>query len=92
MKTLKNTKIGSFELDMEMYNKVDAMDMLDIDNNIFYINDEYVAMVGSEDYNGQPLRINHMACVEIKVVHNKEFDCYMNVVKTYNGNTYYVKL
>lgn len=92
MKTLKRTKICSFELDMTMYNTYNAKKMLNEDNNIFYINDEYVPMADSDDYKGEPLRINHSACEEVKVVHNKTFDLYMNVVKTYEGKVYYIKL
>ena len=56
-----------------------AMDM--------YTNEQYIEMLENED-----LRINHSSVAEIKVVYNREFDEYMNVVKTYSDNTYYVTL
>ena len=70
MKTVKRTDIGSFELDMTMY---------DVTSN-------------SDSYRGETLRINHSACEEVKVVHNKDYDLYMTVVKTYDGSIYYIKL
>lgn len=92
MKTVKRTDIRSFELDMTMYTTFDAKDMLDNNNNIFYVNDNYDVKSSSDSYRGEPLRINHSACEEVKVVHNKDYDLYMTVVKTYDGSIYYIKL
>lgn len=92
MKTLKRTDIGSFELDMTMYTAFDAKEMLDNNSDIFYVNDSYDVTSDSDSYKGEPLRINHSACEEVKVIHNKDYDLYMTVVKTCNGDTYYIKL
>ena len=92
MKTVKRTNIGSFELDMTMYTTFDAKDMLDNNSDIFYVNDSHDVISDSDIYKGEPLRINHSACEEIKVVHNKDYDLYMTVVKTYDGSIYYINL
>lgn len=92
MKTVKRTNFGSFELDMTMYTTFDAKDMLDNNNDIFYVNDNHDVTSNSDSYRGEPLRINHSACEEVKVVHDKVYDLYMTVVKTYNGSIYYIKL
>lgn len=92
MKTVKRTDIGSFELDMTMYTTFDAKDMLEDNKNIFYVNDNYDVTSNSDSYRGEALRINHSACEEVKVVHNKDYDLYMTVVKTYDGSIYYIKL
>ena len=92
MKTRKNTRVGSFELDMTMYNTFNAKEMLENNSDIFYVNDDYDVTSNIDEYKSEPLRINHKACEEIKVIYNKEFEMYMNVVKTYNGNIYYVQL
>ena len=92
MKTLKRAEVDSFELDMTMYNTYNAKEMLDSNSDIFYVNDEYDVVDGSENYKGEPLRINHKAVEEIKVIYSKDFDCYMNTVKDKEGNTYFVKL
>ena len=92
MKTLKRTDIGSFELDMTMYTTFNAKEMLNSNSNIFYVNDSHDVTSDSDSYKGEPLRINHSACEEVKVIHNKDYDLYMTVVKTYDCETYYIKL
>lgn len=92
MKTVKRTKIGSFELDMTMYTAFNAKEMLEDNENIFYVNDSHDVVSNSDSYRGEPLRINHSACEEVKVIHNKDYDLYMTVVKTRNGDVYYIKL
>lgn len=92
MKTRKNTRIGSFELDMTMYNTYNAKKMLEENKDIFYVNDDYDTTSDTDNYKGEPLRINHKACEEVKVIYNKEFEMYMNVVKTYDGDVYYIQL
>lgn len=92
MKTRKNTRVGSFELDMTMYNTFNAKEMLENNSDIFYVNDDYDVTSNIDEYKGEPLRINHKACEEIKVIYNKEFEMYMNVVKTKDGAVYYVQL
>lgn len=92
MKTVKRTNIGSFELDMTMYTTFVAKDMLENNSDIFYVNDDYDVTSNIDEYKGEPLRINHKACEEVKVVHNKDYDLYMTVVKTYDGSIYYIKL
>ena len=91
MKTVKRTYIGSFELDMTMYTTFDAKEMLE-NKDIFYVNDNHDVVSNSDGYRGEPLRINHSACEEVKVIHNKDYDLYMTVVKTHNGDVYYIKL
>lgn len=91
MKTVKNIRIGSFALDMSMYTTTECEFMLDDDKDIFYVNDEFVGVTDSDNYRGEDLRINHSACTEIKVIHDKKYG-YMNVVKTRNGDIYYVQL
>lgn len=92
MKTRKNTRVGSFELDMTMYNTFNAKKMLEENNDIFYVNDDYDVTSNVDEYKGEPLRINHKTCEEVKVIYNKEFEMYMNVVKTYEGDVYYINL
>ena len=92
MKTLKRTGIGSFELDMTMYTTFNAKEMLNNNSNIFYVNYNYDVTSDIDSYKGEPLRINHSACEEVKVIYNKNYDLYMTVVKTYDGETYYIKL
>lgn len=58
----------------------------------FYVNDDYDVTSNIDEYKGELLRINHKACEEIKVIYNKEFEMYMNVVKTKDGRVYYVQL
>lgn len=92
MKTVKRTEVGSFTIDMAMYTKEETISMLENDTNIFYLSDNFDSITNSENYHGEELRINHSACAEVRVVHNKKYDVYMNVVKTFNGDTYYIVL
>jgi hypothetical protein len=92
MKTLKRAEVGSLELDMTMYNTFGAKKMLEENKDIFYVNEDYDVTSNVDKYKGEPLRINHKACEEVKVIYNKEFEMYMNVVKTYEGDVYYIKL
>lgn len=46
----------------------------------------------SENYHFEELRINHLACEEVKVVYNEKYEEYENVVKTKDGAVYYVQL
>lgn len=91
MKTVKRTDIGSFELDMTMYTTFDAINMLE-NKGIFYVNYNLDVVTNSDGYKCEPLRINHSECEEINVIHNKDYDLYMTVVKTHNGDVYYIKL
>ena len=92
MKTRKRTSFGSFSINMNMYSVYDAKEMLDNNNDIFYINDEFDIKSTSENYRGEELRINHSVCEEVKVVYNEEYKEYENVVKTKDGAVYYVQL
>ena len=92
MKTLKNSKQKSFAIAMDMYTNEQYIEMLENEEGIFYIGCDYDATSDVEEYEDEDLRINHSSVAEIKVVYNREFDEYMNVVKTYSGNTYYVQL
>lgn len=92
MKTRKRTGFGSFSINMDMYNEEDARNMLDENDDIFYINDEFNIECTSENYHFEELRINHSACEEVKVVYNEEYEEYENVVKTKDGAIYYVQL
>ena len=92
MKTLKNSKQKSFAIAMDMYTNEQYIEMLKNEEGIFYICLGFGATSDIEEYDGEDLRINHSSVAEIKVVYNREFDEYMNVVKTYSGNTYYVTL
>lgn len=92
MKTRKRTGFGSFAINMNMYSVYDAKEMLDNNSDIFYINDEFDIESTSEKYRGEELRINHSACEEVKVIYNEEYEEYENVVKTKDGDIYYVQL
>lgn len=95
MKTNKNSKTRNFKIDMDMYTYKEAIQMLDENDNIFYLNDEYEPILNShkEGYLGkETLRINHCVCTEVKVIYNKEFGEYMNIVKTIDNNSYYINL
>lgn len=92
MKTRKRIGFGSFSIDMNMYSVYDAKEMLDNNSDIFYINDEFDIKSTSENYRGEELRINHSACVEVKVIYNEKYEEYENVVKTKDGAVYYVQL
>ena len=92
MKTLKNSKQKSFAIAMDMYTNEQYIEMLENEEDIFYIGCDYDATSDVEEYEDEDLRINHSSVAEIKFVYNREFDEYMNVVKTYSGNTYYVQL
>ena len=91
MKTLKSSKQRSFSIDMDMYTNEQYREMLENEEGIFYVGWGYDTTSDVEEYDDEPLRINHSAVEEIKVIYNKQFDEYMNVVKTYTGNTYYVQ-
>ena len=92
MKTLKNSKQKSFAIAMDMYTNKQYIEMLEKEECIFYVCLGCGATSDIEKYDDEDLRINHSSVAEIKVVYNREFDEYMNVVKTYSGNTYYVTL
>ena len=92
MKTLKSSKQRSFAIDMDMYTNEQYIEMLENEEGIFYVGCGYDATSDIEEYDDEPLRINHSAVAEVKVVYNKQFDEYMNVVKTYTSNTYFVQL
>jgi hypothetical protein len=92
MKTLKNSKQKSSAIAMDMYTNEQYIEMSKNEEGIFYICLGFGAISDIEEYDGEDLRINHSSVAEIKVVYNREFDEYMNVVKTYSSNTYYVTL
>lgn len=91
MKTLKRAKQKSFSIDMDMYNRMQYEEMLESGDGIFYVGWDNPSH-SVDEYDGEDLRINHSSVEEVKVVYNKEFGEYMNVVKTYSGHTYYVTL
>lgn len=92
MKTLKSSKQKSFAIDMDMYTNTQYIEMLDNEKGIFYVDYDFGTSGNSDEYEDEPLRINHSAVEEVKVIYNKEFGEYMTVVKTTSGNTYYIVL
>lgn len=77
---------------MNMYTNVDCIEMLDSVKGIFYVGCDFCTCGNSDEYEDEPLRINHSEVEEIKVVYNKKFNEYKNVVKTKNGDVYYIQL
>lgn len=92
MKVRKNSRQRSFAIDMDMYTNREYMEMLENERGIFYVGWDNDTSHNVDEYEDEPLRINCSACEEVKVVYNKEFEEYMNVVKTKSGNTYFVQL
>lgn len=92
MKTLKSSKQKSFSIDMDMYTNRQYIEMLENEDGIFYVDYDFGTSSSVDEYEDEPLRIDHRAVAEVKVVYNKEFGQYMSVVKTHSGNTYFVTL
>lgn len=100
MKTRKNTRVGNFEIDMDMYNDYEKRDMLNEKDYIFFISndDSFKIVTSTEDKDVRffpdyhQLRIDYDVCTEVKVIYNKELGYYMNVVKTIDGEMYYINL